>query len=103
YAIEITDRKDLLFDFPGFAEIGEHFSTRREEIEAKALELRESGEYPNASEARLREIANKLTRKGKEHFGTREEVIEHGNCILAEKGSSPEMLLEIMAKRKRGP
>ena len=102
YAIEISDRKDLLFEFTGFREIGEQFSTRREEIEAKALELRESGEYPNASDARLREIANKLTRRGKEHFGTREEIIEHGNRILAEKGYSAEMLLEILEKGKQG-
>jgi conjugative relaxase-like TrwC/TraI family protein len=103
YAIEISDRKDLLFEFSGFREIAGQFSTRREEIEAKVLELKESGEFPNASDARLREIANKLTRKGKEHFGTREEVIEHGNRILAEKGYSPEMLMEILEKGKREP
>lgn len=101
YDIEISDRKDLFFDFSGFKDIAAHFSSRREEIEAKVLELQANGEYPNASAARLHEIANKLTRKGKEHFETKEAIIEHGNKILADKGYTPEMLKERLDNGKK--
>ncbi len=51
----------------GLDDVSKIFSTRSEQIKEKAEELRDSGKMEHASDARLREIANKDTRKEKSY------------------------------------
>jgi conjugative relaxase-like TrwC/TraI family protein len=66
YAIEITDRKDGLFEIKGVDEkLIKEFSGRRQAIEKQVEFLKSSGQYPDASHASLHEIANLQTRPAK--------------------------------------
>lgn len=87
YSIEITDRSQGLFEIKGISpEILKAFSSRREEVEKRANELRE--EYKNVSEARLKEMAALDSRAAKGKELSREEMEGKVNKTLSQFNSS---------------
>ncbi|MFQ5480999.1 MAG: MobF family relaxase, partial [Thermodesulfobacteriota bacterium] len=66
YAIEVTDGRHGLFEEKGVGrELIEDFSQRSGQIKEKVTSLRASGQYPNASQQKLREIATLGSRVAK--------------------------------------
>ena len=83
--IEITDRQQGFFEVKGIGqEVLDLFSSRSAEIKIRAEELRP--QFPNASEARLKEMANLDTRVAKTPPITNSALKEHTNQILWQQG-----------------
>lgn len=84
----VTDGKGVTdVKIEGMEQASQIFSKRSNQIEEKSEELRQSGKMEHASDARLREIANKDTRQGKTSLSGEELKAKWGQ-ELAENGIS---------------
>ncbi|MFZ5996388.1 MAG: MobF family relaxase [Nitrospirota bacterium] len=92
YSIQ-SDNKGL-FEVQGIDQkLIEHFSRRSEQIDAKVKELKDSGQYPNANEQRLREIAtlgSRATKKDVDMQMVRKSWMERAEAL----GYTKESILE---------
>jgi len=94
YAITITDRAQGFFEIKGVPkELLDDFSKRREQVIERVQELKASGEYSQAREAQLYEIAALGSRKEKEEL-SRETLLQRWNQTLQSKGWALEQLKE---------
>lgn len=94
YAITITDRAQGFFEIKGVPkELLDEFSKRREQVINRVMELKASGEYTQAREAQLYEIAALGSRKEKEEV-SREVLLRRWNQSLQEKGWTLEQIKE---------
>jgi conjugative relaxase-like TrwC/TraI family protein len=94
YAITITDRAQGFFEIKGVPrELLDEFSKRREQVIERVMELKASGEYAQAREAQLYEIAALGSRKEKEEV-SRETLLQRWNQTLKEKGWTLDRLKE---------
>lgn len=76
YRLTVTDRAHGFFEIQGVPKtLLEKFSKRREQVIVRVTELKASGEYPQAREAQLYEIAALGSRRGKEGI-SREALLE---------------------------
>lgn len=82
YVLNITDRKEGLFEISGVPnEILQEFSSRRSEVLKRSQELRE--EFKSASDAKIKEMAALDSRKAKGHELTKEEMEDKVNEVLS--------------------
>lgn len=98
YEIQITDRGQGFFEIRGVPRVLlEEFSKRREQVISQVSELKRSGEYENAREAKLYEIAALGSRKGKEEISSG-ELMQRWSQAIASKGWSLEGVRENASK-----
>lgn len=103
YALTVSDRQKGLFEITGpAAEVLEHFSKRRAQIEAEVARLRQAGLYPEATQAQLFEIAALGSRREKQAI-KREELAARWRDELGALGTSPEDLLARAQAAAREP
>jgi conjugative relaxase-like TrwC/TraI family protein len=94
YAITVTDRAHGFFEIKGVPkELLDEFSKRREQVIERVMELKALGEYAQAREAQLYEIAALGSRKEKEEV-SRETLLDRWNQTLKEKGWTLDQLKE---------
>lgn len=94
HGYSITYNEKGLFEISGIDKrLCEHYSQRKEQIDAKVRELKESGLYKNANEQKLREIATLGSRLSKKDVN-QELVHESWNDRLYEKGYTKETIYE---------
>lgn len=98
YEIQITDRGQGFFEIRGVPRaLLEEFSKRREQVIAQVSALKRSGEYGNAREAKLYEVAALGSRKGKEEISSK-ELMQRWSEAVASKGWSLEGIRENASK-----
>jgi len=94
YAITVTDRAQGFFEIRGVPkELMDEFSKRREQVIERVMELKAGGEYAQAREAQLYEIAALGSRREKEEV-SRETLLQRWNQTLKEKGWTLDRLKE---------
>lgn len=102
YQLEYADRIQMLFEIVGVEEsIIQHFSQRRVAIESQVAEWRETNKFPDASDARLFEMANLKTRAQKDNNLNKSDILAIWDKRFAEAGASKEAILESIQKHRR--
>ncbi len=92
YGIKITDRKEGYFRIQGVPEeLEEHFSKRRQEIEAKVKDPSFRQKYPNADRATLYQIAALGTRRQKQQLSAK-DIRDHWRTEIQRQGYSVEKI-----------
>lgn len=94
YEISITNRSQGFFEVRGIPRaLSQEFSKRREQVLAQVKALKQSGEYPNAREAQLYEIAALGSRREKEEISAK-ELMNRWTETISAKGLTLEAIRE---------